>query len=318
MDKLINQLLHLFYPHPGNNHQAKLRQSIGVLGLICLVLAAQVWVQVFTRIQPQVLGYASNISPQQILSLTNEKRQQYGLAPLRLDQQLTHAAQAKANDMFNRDYWAHVTPTGEQPWSFITSTGYTYLYAGENLARDFADPQAVVEAWMASPSHRENLLNPNYDDLGVAVVDGDLAGVETTLIVQMFGSRRVATQPAEISETAKAVQSELPISSPTPTRQPTPTVMIAQAGLVSPTPPVGGVMARQKSSQPSQPLLTPLVINKSIGLAVAGLLSAVLLIDELVIRRKHLARITGRSWAHLVFLLTTLGILWLTNQGVIL
>ena len=202
MITIVGQLLHLFYPRPSNNHQAKIRQHSGLVGLIGLVLLAQVWLQVYSTIKPQVLGFASNISSESILQLTNQKRSDFGLHGLRLDQKLSQAAQSKAADMFARDYWAHVTPTGEQPWKFITATGYTYLYAGENLARDFADPQAVVDAWLASPTHRENLLNANYDDIGIAVVNGDLAGIETTLIVQMFGSRKVATQPAEVSKLA--------------------------------------------------------------------------------------------------------------------
>ena len=205
MQSLLSALGHLTLPHPGNNHQAKLRQPVGLLGLLVIVIAAQFWVQIFAHAQPSVLGYASAITLDGILADTNHQRQLQGLSTLRLDPQLSQAAAAKAQDMFARDYWAHITPTGQPPWSFITQAGYPYLYAGENLARDFMESQAVVDAWMASPSHRDNLLSKNYDDIGLAIVNGNLAGSETTLVVQMFGARKVITaQPSMVDPKAQA------------------------------------------------------------------------------------------------------------------
>jgi len=136
---------------------------------------------------PNILGTAS-FSALQIINLTNKEREENALSPLSLNQQLTQAANAKAADMFDSDYWAHNSPSGKTPWSFISTAGYKYVFAGENLARDFNDAGSVVNAWMDSPSHRSNLLDKNFKEIGVAVVNGKFSGRESTLVVQMFGS----------------------------------------------------------------------------------------------------------------------------------
>ena len=181
-------LHHLFLPRESNNWRARLLHPSLILVLIIYVVWSQQLISGVSNSFPQILGFASQIPPEQIISLTNAERQSRGLAPLKLNSDLSQAAQAKAGDMFARDYWAHVSPVGTQPWYFITQAGYTYRYAAENLARDFSDPASIVAAWVTSPSHRENLFSSKYQDIGVAVVDGKLGGRETTLVVQMFGT----------------------------------------------------------------------------------------------------------------------------------
>jgi hypothetical protein len=82
------------------------------------------------------------------------------------------------------------SPQGQMdPWQFIINSGYQYLYAGENLGKDFSSAEKLVTAWMNSPLHRDNLLNPNYSEIGVAVIEGPyLDKKDTTLIVQMLAS----------------------------------------------------------------------------------------------------------------------------------
>ena len=131
---------------------------------------------------------ASDITPSTIISLTNQERSAGGLNTLNQNAKLTAAAKAKAENMFEEQYWDHFGPNGETPWQFITAAGYNYVYAGENLAKGFRTSEGVVEAWMASPTHRDNILSKNYKDIGVAVVSGVLLGKETILVVQMFGN----------------------------------------------------------------------------------------------------------------------------------
>lgn len=137
--------------------------------------------------KPNVLG-AATFSPTEIIKLTNVQRNENGLSSLAENKQLDHAAEAKASDMFANDYWAHYSPQGKSPWNFINGAGYKYTYAGENLARDFDDANGVMTAWMNSPSHRSNLLDHNFREIGVAVADGKLGGREGILVVQMFGA----------------------------------------------------------------------------------------------------------------------------------
>lgn len=131
---------------------------------------------------------ASSITSDNIISLTNQERVGYGLNTLSTNAQLSAAALAKANDMFEKQYWDHFGPNGESPWQFIRATGYDYVYAGENLAKGFRTAEGIHEAWMASPTHKANIVSGNYKDIGVAVVEGELLGKQTTLVVQMFGN----------------------------------------------------------------------------------------------------------------------------------
>jgi len=198
---------HLFLPHESNNQRAKLLHpsSFGlIIGFFTLV---QIAINYVSSSYPAILGYASQIPPAEIVRLTNVNRESQGLPALKLDSELTQAAVLKAADMFARDYWAHVSPIGTLPWYFFTEVGYSYRYAGENLARDFSNPGSIVQAWVDSPTHRENLLSSKYQDIGVAVVDGQLSGRDTTLVVQLLGTRLSAV-PAVSRQASFTVQAQ--------------------------------------------------------------------------------------------------------------
>ena len=87
-------------------------------------------------------------------------RDEAGLDSLRLNPTLTAAAKRKAEHMFAENYWAHISPTGVEPWYFILDSGYDYSYAGENLAKNFNTSKEVVAAWYQSPTHRDNSAKP--------------------------------------------------------------------------------------------------------------------------------------------------------------
>lgn len=134
-----------------------------------------------------VLGYSTDISPQVLLAETNDYRSSNHEAALGLDTKLTAAAQAKANSMVKENYWSHVTPSGEQPWSFITAAGYQYEAAGENLAYGFATSSQVMTAWMNSIDHRANILDADYQDVGFATAsspDYQGNGPETVIVAE--------------------------------------------------------------------------------------------------------------------------------------
>lgn len=140
---------------------------------------------------------ASSITPANIINLTNQQRVAAGLNTLNTDSRLSAAALAKANNMLEQQYWDHFGPNGESPWMFISASGYQYVYAGENLAKGFKTAEGVHEAWMASPTHKENIMSGNYKDIGVAVVEGVLLGKQTVLVVQMFGNLTSQTYKAD-------------------------------------------------------------------------------------------------------------------------
>ncbi len=132
--------------------------------------------------------YATDLSANRIVQLTNQERQKRNLQPVTANAYLTSAAYAKANHMFEKQYWDHFGPDGESPWEFIKASGYDYAYAGENLGKGFNTSEGVHQAWMASPTHKENILTEHYEDIGIAVVSGTLENESIVLVVQMFGN----------------------------------------------------------------------------------------------------------------------------------
>jgi hypothetical protein len=172
-----------------------------------------------------VLGYATDMSVQELFDDTNAQRTANGEGNLNINSQLDAAAQAKANDMVARDYWSHNTPDGQTPWTFITNAGYTYTTAGENLAYGFATSSDTITGWMNSAEHRANILNAGYKDVGFGIANSanyQGSGPET-VVVAMYGSpagNSVATAvPAQ--STPVKIQSPTP-STPTPVATPAP------------------------------------------------------------------------------------------------
>lgn len=158
--------------------------SVVVIGLLFI----QCVYNLRTTGQPHVLAYATTMSQQELLATTNEYRQNAGLQPLKINDQLSHGAQEKAHDMISRDYWSHNAPDGTTPWHFFDVAGYNYRSAGENLAYGFATGSETVTAWMNSPAHRENLLG-NYTDVGFGFASGpDYQHGDNTVVVAFYGT----------------------------------------------------------------------------------------------------------------------------------
>lgn len=127
-----------------------------------------------------------------ILSGINAERTKISASKLKENETLSKAAEAKLKDMFEKNYWDHTSPEGEKAWSFINRAGYYYEKAGENLARGFVSSDSMVKAWMASPTHKENILDKNFLETGVAVGNGIINGKVATVSVQLFGKASAA------------------------------------------------------------------------------------------------------------------------------
>lgn len=145
---------------------------------------------------------AAEIAPDVVVDLVNYARRQEGVAVVEKNNQLEKAAKAKVQDMFAHNYFAHTSPEGVSPWHWLDNAGYDYRYAGENLAMNFTDPLSQQQAWMQSASHRKNILNAKYTEIGVAVAQGVIDGHETTVTVQLFGSQMKAVAAAETEKTS--------------------------------------------------------------------------------------------------------------------
>lgn len=137
-----------------------------------------------------------------VLKYTNIERVKYGLKPLTLNKKLSNSAVAKVDNMFALQYFEHDSPTGKTAADLVRAEGYSFQSVGENLALgDFGTDQKLVEAWMNSPLHRKNILNPKFSDLGLAVAKGMFKGDMQWLAVQHFG-RQTPNCP-DVSSTFK-------------------------------------------------------------------------------------------------------------------
>ncbi|MDN5275844.1 MAG: hypothetical protein JWN33_493 [Candidatus Saccharibacteria bacterium] len=214
--KFIDYIL----PSKKNKYHPLILQPIG-LGIIALAIALlPPTYNITTAKSFQVLGYATNVNVTDLYTLTNAERSNAGVAGLTLDSQLNNAAYAKAQHMFQNNYWAHNAPDGTTPWDFILGAGYQYVAAGENLAKGFNTSSGVMNGWMNSPSHKDNVLQTAFTDVGFAAVNGTLQGEETTLVVAMYGSRTVQPVSSPSQAPTQTVQTQ---STPQPTPQTTPT-----------------------------------------------------------------------------------------------
>lgn len=196
-------------PHKGNDYRPHLIRLHGLVAVLVIALLAQVVYGYLTTGTFRVLGRSSDISTTALLEDTNRQRAGSGLEALQMNSDLSEAAALKAQDMFMHDYWAHTSPQGVEPWKWFGEVGYSYSVAGENLARNYPSAQATVAAWMDSETHRANIMNNKYVDVGFAVADGMIDGAETTLVVALYGAPAVLAStdgtPARATFTAAEV-----------------------------------------------------------------------------------------------------------------
>ena len=124
-----------------------------------------------------------------LVVLTNNERQKLGLKILTENQTLDKIAKERLEDMFSQGYFEHISPQGTSVSDLAKSDGYGYLLIGENIALgNFKSSQELVDAWMASPGHRENILNPSFSEIGVYTKEDLYNGADMVMGVQIFGN----------------------------------------------------------------------------------------------------------------------------------
>jgi len=312
---MVSIVTHWFTPHYTNNHRPKVLQPMGLSVVVAVFLMVQTSLQLM-RLSPAipggfVLGYASSISSSEVVELTNIEREKIGLSPLTVNAKLSEAATAKAAHMFQHDYWAHIAPDGTSPWTFIKHSGYAYTVAGENLARDFSDSASMVQAWMNSPTHKDNIVHKKYTEIGIAVVNGKLGGVETTLVVQMFGTPTTAV--ARTSESG--ARSDRPVAQkPVEDTE----VKILEVNQLEPAPPPIQAEVLSSQAQPKKHLISPLTVTKVTASGLIIMLVLVLTYDAVFMSKKNLPRKTGNNLAHLGLFTIILLIIFAVSQGKVL
>ena len=138
---------------------------------------------------------SNEITTANVIALMNEYRAEQGLAPLAEEAHLAQAAQDRMRHMEELAYWSHNAPDGMSPFVWLAARDYNYRAAAENLASGFETARLLVESWMESPGHRSNILTPEFEHCGIAIIDGATTGPSTgKSIVVLFGApQRVVT-----------------------------------------------------------------------------------------------------------------------------
>ncbi len=316
-------LRHLFIPHHRNNYRGKILHHSTLFVLIIFLTFSSFSSISLKHISKDVLGIAYSITDSDMLTYVNKARAENNLQPLVMNDVLAQAALAKGKDMFSKNYWAHFAPDGTSPWYFIRNSGYQYTYAGENLAKGFTDSKDVVDAWLASPSHRENILSDKYQDMGFAILEGSLQGEDTVLVVQMFGKNPYTESATVPSENSFAAGQEVTVEKEVvPVIQEPVLEKVAvqeETGDIASAPQEAGVQAAfEEHSVIAKPLINIAPIARMISIGLVSVLLFAFILDVFVIERKKVPRLVGHNLDHMMLFLLFLIVLITQGIGVIL
>ncbi|OGE30559.1 hypothetical protein A3C59_00225 [Candidatus Daviesbacteria bacterium RIFCSPHIGHO2_02_FULL_36_13] len=285
-----------FIPHRDTHKKAHLISWEAFIFYILIFIFLQVGFSILGYAKPGLLGISSNITNQKIIELTNAERAKQGLSVVKENEALNKAAYLKGMNMFEENYWAHFAPSGKSPWDFILGSGYKFTYAGENLAKNFYNSEDVVSAWMKSPTHRDNLLNSKYKDIGIAVVEGNLDGIQTTLVIQEFG-------------TTEVIPAQNPVVNVSGQQVSLPQTEVEQK-------PQLVASIQQTSTQ--KPVLDPYILTKSAGIGIISIIIVLLFVDFVVLRRRGVIRSSSHHAAHFAILSAAAGLIMMSGPGAIL
>ena len=129
-------------------------------------------------------------SAEALVAAMNRERAARGLRPLHLNEKLSLAAEDRVEDMFRKHYFNHISPDGIDPFSWADKRGYDYTAIGENLAIGYRTADDIVDGWMHSPGHRENILKRQFAEIGIATDAGSpVRPFHGPLVVALYGSR---------------------------------------------------------------------------------------------------------------------------------
>lgn len=311
----MSKIANFFLASPENNYRPPVLSYKAFLIYAVLLLLLRLFLGALPT-------HGSAIESNTLMRLINEERGNRNLSTLLTNQSLLVAANQKSQDMIDRDYFAHVDPDGNYIWPKIVAAGYyPYKILGENLAVDFSTSEGLIKAWIDSPSHRANLLHPDFVDQGLAALYGDFQGRYTNLTASLFGALAKTTkpQPQVKAETPppSAPQPTPPPhtpSPPKPTPPPTPTTTTPEpitttstspipprfsesTNTTTPTPTFGGFAVPQEIFL--QNLNSAYGLSRIIFTLFGILLLIVLAFDSMIIHRQKIIIARPPSSYHL-------------------
>ena len=301
-----SKLRHLFTPHHTNNFRAKLLHNSGIFAVIALVITSNLFLRLLDNPSLHILGFTSSVTIDQVVRATNEARSGAGLNSLKYNEKLADAARRKAANMFSENYWAHVSPSGKSPWTWFKDAGYNYVFAGENLAKDFGSTDRLMVAWMASPTHRDNVINSKYTEIGVAVVPGFLQGQETVLVVQLFGTPNGGSVPQANPQETASVKAPLKVAEVK--GQEIAALVPPEINVIQEIPPVAIVPSHYNQFS----------LARTLNLVTTALFILALVLDLYLSESSKLTRRVGNNWAHIIFINLILLATTIVNAGKIM
>lgn len=219
-----------FIPHKGNNHRPQFLHGPNARKIVLVILTLELLFFVLPVLFfTQGSNFLALVLPSVLNNLTNEKRIALNLNTLAPSITLETAAILKAQDMATKGYFAHNSPDGLTPWYWLGLAGYKYSMAGENLAVNFTDSRDVTEAWMNSPTHRDNIVKQGFTEIGTAAATGFYNGREATFVVQYYARPSIVapvqSRPVAVAPTSETVPIETVVlgeEAPAPTFPPSP------------------------------------------------------------------------------------------------
>ena len=247
MKKAMGKFKDYFIPHEGNEHRPHALRPNAVAFIVVVALVAEsafVFGAKYIIPNSKLFGI---VEANALIQETNQQRETNALPALQESPALDEAAQEKANDMATKGYFAHTSPQGLTPWYWFENVGYSFSYAGENLAVNFSDSQDVTNAWMNSPEHRANILSSDFMQIGMATAQGTFDGQPATYVVEEFGTP-AATPIAFIDAAAAA---SVPTTEPMPVAPAATPASASASGTKTASAP--------KKSVPAVPAGTPVV-----------------------------------------------------------
>ncbi len=180
-----------FIPHEGNNYHPHFLHTKRAVFYAGFFLSLKALVFLFALLIPSVVFVMPDVlaeEEEKLRLLTNALRQEQGIAPLSPLSTLHVSSRQKAVDMANLQYFGHISPQDSQLGNFLKEAGYNYTVAGENLAMGFTSAEEIFSAWMKSPSHYANLVDPEFTQFGVSIENGYFDNLSTVYVAQHFGT----------------------------------------------------------------------------------------------------------------------------------
>lgn len=340
MKGILELARHYFIPHPGNNHKPHLFRDHTVFFLMAFIIGTEFVVISASLLFHQTSFFLSAVLPNALVELTNQERVKSAVPVLKMNPLLAKAAEAKAKDMASKGYFAHTSPDGTTPWYWIINSGYVFDRAGENLAVNFYGSEDVVNAWMNSPSHKQNILSAGFTEVGIGIAEGMYQGRSVVFVAQMFGKPAtiapLALEEARAVAVAPTVSAKSPSSSLPPSPVPAIVRAVPRVSTASPATPAPGVLSESIDTEtpgtqgapesPSAPAPVPhylgladrIFLHPDIFLAYAYILAALFVAIPLTLslaielRRGHLRHVMlGSTLFATLFMLA-----WLNQSGV--